>query len=121
MRHRSLLGLAASAAVAATVLVPTHPASAHPLGNLTVNTYAGIVVAADAVRVDYVVDLAELPTVQAQQRIDTDGDRTSSASEMDAYRTAECTTLASGRRAGGPRPLRFGRSRRRGWCGRHSA
>ena len=58
MRHRSLLGLAASAAAAATVLVPTHPASAHPLGNLTVNTYAGIVVAADAVRVDYVVDLA---------------------------------------------------------------
>ena len=96
MRHRTLLGLAALAAVAATVVVPTHPASAHPLGNLTVNTYAGIVVAADAVRVDYVVDLAELPTVQAQQRIDTDGDGAYRASEMDAYRTAECTTLASG-------------------------
>jgi nickel/cobalt transporter (NicO) family protein len=96
MRRRTLLGLAASAAVATAVLVPTHPASAHPLGNLTVNTYAGIVVAADAVRVDYVVDLAELPTVQAQQRIDADGDGTSSASEVDAYRTTECATLASG-------------------------
>ena len=30
MRHRTLLGLAALAAVAATVVVPTHPASAHP-------------------------------------------------------------------------------------------
>jgi nickel/cobalt exporter len=96
MRRRALLGLAASAAVAATVLVPTHSASAHPLGNLTVNTYAGIAVAPDAVRVDYVVDLAELPTVQAQQRIDADSDGTASASEIDAYRTAECTTLASG-------------------------
>jgi ABC-type nickel/cobalt efflux system permease component RcnA len=96
MRHRTLLGLAGALAAALAVLLPTHPASAHPLGNLTVNTYAGIVVAADAVRVDYVVDLAELPTVQAQQRIDTDGDGTSSAGEMDAYRMAECTTLASG-------------------------
>ena len=96
MRHRTLLGLAALAAVGATVVVPTHPASAHPLGNLTVNTYAGVMVAADAVRVDYVVDLAELPTVQAQQRIDTDGNGAYSASEMDAYGAAECTTLASG-------------------------
>ena len=55
-------------------MAPARPAGAHPLGNLTVNTYAGIVVRDDEITVDYVLDLAELPTVQAMQRIDLDGD-----------------------------------------------
>jgi ABC-type nickel/cobalt efflux system permease component RcnA len=42
------------------------PASAHPLGNFTTNTYAGLVVRPDGLVVDYVVDLAEVPTLQAR-------------------------------------------------------
>jgi ABC-type nickel/cobalt efflux system permease component RcnA len=86
------LGLAAGAAA----LLPARPAAAHPLGNLTVNTSAGIVVGPDEVRVDYVVDLAELPTVQTMQRIDQDGDGLLSPAEADAYRTNQCATLARG-------------------------
>jgi ABC-type nickel/cobalt efflux system permease component RcnA len=37
---------------------------AHPLGNFTVNRYAGIEVAGNAVYVRYALDLAEIPTVQ---------------------------------------------------------
>jgi ABC-type nickel/cobalt efflux system permease component RcnA len=36
----------------------------HPLGNFTSNSYAGIVVGRDQVAVDYVLDLAEIPTQQ---------------------------------------------------------
>ena len=43
-------------------------ASAHPLGNFTVNRYSGLVVAADAVTVDHVLDLAEIPTAQRVAR-----------------------------------------------------
>jgi ABC-type nickel/cobalt efflux system permease component RcnA len=43
-------------------------ASAHPLGNFSVNRYAGLVVRAHAVDVDYVVDYAELPTYQLRHR-----------------------------------------------------
>jgi ABC-type nickel/cobalt efflux system permease component RcnA len=39
-------------------------ASAHPLGNFTVNHYAGIELAGDRVYVRYVLDLAEIPTFQ---------------------------------------------------------
>ena len=39
-------------------------ASAHPLGNFTVNHYAGIQLAGDRVYVRYVLDLAEIPTFQ---------------------------------------------------------
>ncbi|MFI6286230.1 hypothetical protein ACIBCM_15955 [Streptomyces sp. NPDC051018] len=39
-------------------------ATAHPLGNFTVNRYDGLVVARGELRVDHVEDLAEIPTAQ---------------------------------------------------------
>jgi ABC-type nickel/cobalt efflux system permease component RcnA len=48
-------------------LLGAAPAAAHPLGNFTTNTYAGLVVRPDAVAVDYVVDLAEVPTLQTRR------------------------------------------------------
>ena len=40
------------------------PASAHPLGNFTINQFSGIEVGRDEVTVHYVVDMAEIPTIQ---------------------------------------------------------
>jgi ABC-type nickel/cobalt efflux system permease component RcnA len=51
-------------AALAGVLAVAAPASAHPLGNFTVNTASAVVVEPDAVRVDVVVDRAEIPTRQ---------------------------------------------------------
>ena len=51
----------------AWLVLGASPASAHPLGNFTTNTYAGLVVRPDGVAVDYVVDLAEVPTLQARR------------------------------------------------------
>ncbi len=56
--------LAVVAAVAAALLVAPASASAHPLGNFTVNRYAGIEIAGNRVFVHYVLDLAEIPTYQ---------------------------------------------------------
>ncbi|WP_428934289.1 nickel transporter [Streptomyces sp. ACT015] len=56
---------AVCAAVCALVLAPSTSASAHPLGNFTVNRYDGLVVTPDALRVDHVEDLAEIPATQA--------------------------------------------------------
>src|SRR5438128_9841650 len=50
-------------------LVPS-VASAHPLGNFTVNHYTRIEPAGDRVRLVYVLDMAEIPTFQEKQRID---------------------------------------------------
>jgi nickel/cobalt transporter (NicO) family protein len=46
------------------VLALSGTASAHPLGNFTVNHYAGIELAGDRVYVRYALDLAEIPTFQ---------------------------------------------------------
>jgi len=60
-------------AACALVLIPSGTASAHPLGNFTVNRYDGLVVAPDELRVLHVEDLAEIPATQAQPAIDKAG------------------------------------------------
>ncbi|GAA1416242.1 hypothetical protein GCM10009601_07720 [Streptomyces thermospinosisporus] len=52
-------------AACALVLVPAPAASAHPLGNFTVNRYDGLVAAPGELRVHHVEDLAEIPATQA--------------------------------------------------------
>lgn len=63
MRWAARVGAVLGALLGAVVL-GAPAASAHPLGNFTVNTYSGLVVGPDGVRIDYVLDLAELPTFQ---------------------------------------------------------
>jgi ABC-type nickel/cobalt efflux system permease component RcnA len=50
-------------ALAASFVAPP-PADAHPLGNLTINRYAGIEIAGRDVYVRYALDVAEIPTYQ---------------------------------------------------------
>jgi ABC-type nickel/cobalt efflux system permease component RcnA len=80
-------------AVAVLVLVPA-VALAHPLGNFTINHYAGIGVSPDRVALDVVIDSAEIPTVMARQRIDANGDGTVSDQEIEAERQVACLRLA---------------------------
>ena len=70
MRRRVVIGLVAGAAL---MLATAGTASAHPLGNFTVNHYAGIELAGDRVYVRYVLDLAEIPTFQLGEEVRTPG------------------------------------------------
>jgi len=44
------------------VFVPV--AFAHPLGNFTINHYAGLQIKPDSIAVDLVIDMAEIPAFQ---------------------------------------------------------
>src|SRR6266705_5359851 len=88
---RGLLGGLAAFAFAA-VLVPA-VALAHPLGNFTINHYAGIRVEPTRVLLDVVIDEAEIPAFQATQAYDVDGDGTLSATEIDGARHAGCQSV----------------------------
>ena len=64
MRRRIAFVLAAlCSALAASLVAPTL-AEAHPLGNFTINRYAGIEVAGRDAYVRYALDIAEIPTYQ---------------------------------------------------------
>jgi nickel/cobalt exporter len=81
--------------VAAILALPA-VAQAHPLGNFTTNTYAGLRIAGHRLIIDYVLDLAEIPAFQARQQIDRDADGELSEEERAAYRHRTCSGLADG-------------------------
>ena len=86
--------IAAAAGLVLALVVPAI-ALAHPLGNFTINHYAGVRVEPTRILLDVVVDQAEIPTFQARLAFDTDGDGEVSDEEADAGRISECETLAS--------------------------
>ena len=85
---------AALGAVPVLLLVLAGVAGAHPLGNFTSNTASRLVVGPDATRIDYVLDLAEVPTVLARQEADADGDGTVGDAEGERWGAARCAAIA---------------------------
>src|SRR5207247_10258704 len=75
-------GVVASAlALAVLALLRPSAAEAHPLGNFTINRYSRLDLYSDAMRIRYVLDMAEIPAYQELPQIDTNGDGEHSASE----------------------------------------
>ncbi len=89
-RARRLLGAALLSGAA--LLLPV-AASAHPLGNFTINHYDAIRVSSASVLVDHVLDMAEIPTFSERADMDTDGDGSVSNAEAAAYAAQHCNDL----------------------------
>ena len=87
--RRARRHLAAGLGLVAALLVPAVVA-AHPLGNFTINHYAGVRIEPDRILLDIVIDQAEIPTFQARLDFDTDGDGEVSDGETDAGRATAC-------------------------------
>ena len=107
MRRRFRRVLVLVGMVAAVLSAPA-TAIAHPLGNFTVNRYAGIELTPDEMRIDYVLDLAEIPTVQVRPEIDADADGTVTDAERAAWAARTAPTLLANLTAtvdGRPVPL----------------
>ena len=79
--------------IAAHVLAPV--AAAHPLGNFTINHYAGLHVGRDSILIDYVLDMAEIPAFQEIISLDADQNGQPDAEETAAYHPAKCLGIRS--------------------------
>jgi len=84
--------LALLIAVVAVLALPG-VAFAHPLGNYTINTGAGLHFQPGQVRIEYVVDMAEIPVAQLTATIDTNRDGTLSEAEGTAWARTFAPTL----------------------------
>ena len=91
-----MIGTIVAAAIAAAALISAvpAPASAHPLGNFTINHYSAIRVSSDAVLIDHVTDFAEIPTFQERRAMDLDADGTVADNEVAEYQRSSCAGLA---------------------------
>ncbi|HEY9884855.1 MAG TPA: hypothetical protein V6C98_14725, partial [Thermosynechococcaceae cyanobacterium] len=76
------------AAIVVVFLAWEPTAAAHPLGNFTINHYAGLQIARDGVAIDYVLDMAEIPAFQERNKLGT-GDRQAD------YPAAKCQEVKS--------------------------
>ena len=108
--RRRLVMAASAVAIVLALLVPAI-ASAHPLGNFTINHFAALRVSETGVAVDVVIDRAEIPAFQERQRLDANGDGTLQPAELTGQDAAACTVLAGDLQlsvAGSPAPLTLG-------------
>src|SRR5262245_30209767 len=94
MRRIALSAAFVAASFVAGLALPL-AAAAHPLGNFTINHYAGLAIGVNGLDLDIVIDMAEIPAFQERQTADTDGDGEVSDDEAAAYAATTCQTLAS--------------------------
>lgn len=90
---RARSALASSLAIGLLLTVGVPLAAAHPLGNFTINHYAGVRIEPDRVLLDIVVDQAEIPTFTARTALDLDGDGQVSDAETASGRVSSCEAL----------------------------
>jgi nickel/cobalt exporter len=89
------LPILASVVLAAVCsLIGAGPASAHPLGNATVSQALAVTIGANALEVQAVVDMAEIPAFSALQQIDDDGDGSADEDERRRWAASGCEQRA---------------------------
>jgi len=89
--HRAAIALLTL--VVAHIFVPT--VAAHPLGNFTINHYAGLHVSREAIVIDYVLDMAEIPAFQEIAALDANGNGQPDPVETAGYHPAQCEAIGS--------------------------
>ncbi len=67
------------------VLLPSAPAAAHPLGNVSVNLYERVEIGAQEILIHFVLDIAEFPALREMEFADTNDDEAVDAAEATAY------------------------------------
>jgi len=92
--------LAASRRVRVTIIATlaimlfSAQAFAHPMGNFSISHYAGIHIGADSVELDYLIDMAEIPTFQEMQQSGMPAD--SGDPQVTKYLRSKATNFAQG-------------------------
>lgn len=91
MKNLRILSLLTLGLLAAHLLAPV--AAAHPLGNFTINHYAGLHVTRETITLDYVLDMAEIPAFQEISTFDANGNGRAEPAEIAGYDVARCESL----------------------------
>jgi nickel/cobalt transporter (NicO) family protein len=96
--RRSLAALVVLGALAALLAAFAGPASAHPLGNFTVNSYLRVEASGGELYLRQVVDMAEIPAFRERSAVEDAGGLPAYAARRARERAAEIELTADGRR-----------------------
>jgi nickel/cobalt transporter (NicO) family protein len=89
------LGRATIGGVAAFLLLGAPAASAHPLGNFSVNHSHNLTFQPNRIIDRAIVDFAEIPTAQSKAEVDLDGNGSLTADELDTHGRSQCAALST--------------------------
>ncbi|MFI7288745.1 nickel/cobalt transporter [Streptomyces anulatus] len=92
--RRALTTVAVTALAAAASVASAPAATAHPLGNFSVNYHTGLVLRPDRIDAQVVVDRAEIAALQERPAIDSDHNDTVSDRESRVYAEQVCSGLS---------------------------
>ncbi len=87
--------LTATVTIALVFLIWVPFADAHPLGNFTINHYAGLHLERNQVGIDYVLDMAEIPAFQEIRQLDLDRNHKADLTETKDYPADKCREIKS--------------------------
>ncbi|MDJ0463718.1 tetratricopeptide repeat protein [Streptomyces sp. H27-C3] len=93
--RRTASGLVTALLVCASAVAAAPAATAHPLGNFTVNHYTGLTLHPGRIDALVVVDRAEIAAAQEHPLVDQDHNGRIDTGEGDAYASRACTALAA--------------------------
>ena len=79
-------------------LVSARSANSHPMGNFSISHYSKLTVARTALKLLYIIDMAEVPTFQEKSRLDRNGDGTIDGGEKQQYLAKKIEELTQGLR-----------------------
>jgi nickel/cobalt transporter (NicO) family protein len=91
---RRIAARATLIAIVALLVLPSL-ASAHPLGNFTINHYGRIVIGSDQITLHWVLDMAEIPSFSELRGLDLDRDGEASQAETSAWLRAKVPALTA--------------------------
>jgi ABC-type nickel/cobalt efflux system permease component RcnA len=94
MKKFRLLSLIILLLINAHIFTPV--AAAHPLGNFTINQYAGLHFSQENISIDYVLDMAEIPAYQEIAAFDANGNGQADDDEVASYHPNQCQALRAG-------------------------
>ncbi|MEW1612941.1 MULTISPECIES: nickel transporter [unclassified Streptomyces] len=92
--RRALTALAAATLAAVTSVTSAPTATAHPLGNFSVNYHTGLGLRPERIDAQVVVDRAEISALQERPTVDSDHDGRVSAGESRAHAKEACSELS---------------------------
>ncbi|MEO8286494.1 MAG: high-affinity nickel-transporter [Chloroflexota bacterium] len=69
MKRYTRIGLVASMLLLLSLAIAPRSASAHPMGNFSINQYSALTVGGDKVELRYIIDMAEIPTFQELSKL----------------------------------------------------
>ena len=96
MKPQFRIVLALMAVACLSLVAAPRPASAHPMGNFTINQYSALSISSGCISLFYVVDMAEIPAYTELGSIRADHSDKLTQSERDAYVTRKSPELLKG-------------------------